>query len=85
MMLWLQTFCGEQKQLNIEKEKYQSIHQIFTDQIGLELHHLKAYAITLKTTWMRKILWTNRSWTILARHNMVEMCVIYGDNYLETR
>ena len=50
---------------------------------GLQLHNIKRFTMSLKTTWVRKLVLTDSSWTCFPLYYKIGECIICGLNYLE--
>ena len=49
---------------------------------GLQLHNLKRFSLSLKTTWLRRLVVSDSGWTTFALAHEIDKCWLYGDNYL---
>ena len=52
---------------------------------GLQLHNLKRFSLSLKTTWLRRLVVSDSGWTTFALAHEIDKCWLYGDNYLEKK
>ena len=52
---------------------------------GLQLHNLKRFSSSLKTTWLRRIIKTNSGWTTIPLAYEIDTCWLYGNIFLETK
>ena len=52
---------------------------------GLQLHNLKRFSMSLKMTWLRRLLLSDSGWTTFALTHEIDKCWLYGDNYLEKK
>ena len=52
---------------------------------GLQLHNLQRFSLSLKTTWLRRIVTSDSGWNTFALAYEIDKCWLYGDNYLEEK
>ena len=52
---------------------------------GLQLHNLKRFSSSLKSTWLRRVIKTNSGWTTFAMAYEIDKCWLYGNIFLETK
>ena len=50
---------------------------------GLQLHNLERFSSSLKTTWLRRIISTDSSWTVFSLANNIDKCWLFGNEYIE--
>ena len=50
---------------------------------GLQLHNLERFSSSLKTTWLRRIISTDRSWTVFPLAYEIDKCWLFGKEYIE--
>ena len=52
---------------------------------GLQLHNLQRFSMSLKMTWLRRLLLSDSGWTTFALTHEIDKCWLYGDKYLEKK
>ena len=52
---------------------------------GLQLHNLKRFSSSLKTTWLRRITSTDSGWTTFALTYEIDKCWMFGNDFTESK
>ena len=52
---------------------------------GLQLHDLKRFSLSLKNTWLKRIVVTDSGWTTFTLAYEKDKCWLYGSNFLEKK
>ena len=52
---------------------------------GLQLHNLERFSLSLKATWLRRIIFTDSSWTVFPLAYEIDRCWIFGQEFTEEK
>ena len=52
---------------------------------GLQLHNLESFSSSLKTTWLRRVISTDSSWTTFALAYEIDKCWMFGNVFTKTK
>ena len=52
---------------------------------GLQLHNLERFSSSLKTTWLKRVISTDSSWTVFPLAYEIDKCWLFGNEFIELK